>query len=77
MTLGTALKANEIDKIHAEMEKIERQVLAIAKKYRITVETLRRIDRVRMDAKKCGPYAVVGVRRYKAKKRTDQAENGA
>lgn len=77
MTHGKALKLKDVDLIHSELAAIDHKVIAIANKYKITIETLRKIDKVRMDAEKCGPYAVVGVRRYKAKKRTDQAKDGA
>lgn len=77
MTHGKALKPTDVERIYADLKALDQRAIAIAAKHKITMETLRKIDKVRLDAEKCGPYAVVGVRRYKAKKRTDQAKDGA
>lgn len=77
MTKGKALKLTDVERIHADLEALDRQAIALAARYNITMETLRKIDKVRLDAEKCGPYAVVGIRRYKAAKWASKAKDGA
>lgn len=76
MTHGKALKPTDVERIYADLKALDQRAIAVAAKHKITMETLRKIDKVRLDAEKCGPYAVVGIRRYKAKKRTDPAKDG-
>ena len=52
MTHGKALKASDIERIHADLVKYDEAKLAIAKKYSITLETLNKIDWVRRRAGK-------------------------
>jgi diaminopimelate decarboxylase len=73
MTKGKALKLSDVERIHADLIKHDEAKLAIAKKYRITLETLNKIDRVRKIARKYGPEATLRVRGHKVQKQSDQA----
>ena len=74
MTHGKALKAIEVERIHADLIKHDESKLAIAKKYKITLETLNKINRVRKIAGKYGPQAALRVLGHKVQKQSDQAE---
>lgn len=76
MTHGKALKATDIERIHADLVKYDEAKLAIAKKYKITLETLNKIDWVRRRAGKYGTQATLRVRGHKVQKQSDQAERG-
>lgn len=77
MTHSKALKLNDVERIHADLIKLEEQRLAVAKKHRITLETLNKIDRVRKIAGKHGTDAALRVRGHKVQKQSDQAQCGA
>ena len=65
MSYSRALKAKDVERIHADLINHDEARLAIAKKYRITLETLNKIDRVRKIAGKYGTDATLEVRGYK------------
>ena len=71
MTHGKALKASDIERIHADLAKHDEAKLAIAKKYSITIETLNKIDWVRRRAWKYGPQATLRVRGRKVQEQSD------
>ena len=73
MTHSKALKLNDVERIHADLIKLEDQRLAVAKKHRITLETLNKIDRVRKIAGKYGTQAALRVRRHKVQEQSDPA----
>jgi len=77
MSKGKALKLNDVERIHADLIKHDEARLAIAKKYRITLETLNKIDRVRKIAGKHGTDAALRVRGHKVQEQSDQAQCGA
>ena len=74
MTHGKALKLNDIERIHADLIKHDEQRLAIAKKYKITLETLNKIDRVRKIAGKHGTEAALRVRGHKVPKQSSETQ---
>jgi Trp operon repressor len=74
MSKGKALKLNDVERIHADLIKHDEERLAIAKKYRITLETLNKIDRVRKIAGKYGTEAALRSRRHKAAQQSDPTE---
>jgi hypothetical protein len=74
MTHGKALKAIEVERIHADLIKHDEAKLAIANKYKITLETLNKIDRVRKIAGKYGPQAALRVRGHKVQKQRSETE---
>jgi hypothetical protein len=74
MSKGKALKLNDVERIHADLIKHDEARLAIAKKYRITLETLNKIDRVRKIAGKHGTDAALRVRRHKVSQQSGEAE---
>jgi Trp operon repressor len=74
MSKGKALKLSDVERIHADLIKHDEARLAIAKKYRITLETLNKINRVRKIAGKYGTDAALRVRGHKIPKQSDQAE---
>jgi len=76
MTHSKALKLNDVERIHADLIKHDEARLAIAKKYKITLETLNKIDRVRKIAGKHGTKAALRVSRHKVSEQPDQAERG-
>ena len=76
MSKGKALKLNDVERIHADLIKHDEARLAISKKYRITLETLNKIDRVRKIAGKHGTEAALRVRRHKVPQQSDQEERG-
>lgn len=76
MTHGKALKASDVERIHADLVKYDEAKLAIAKKYSITIETLNKIDWVRRRAGKYGKEATLRGRGHKVQKQSDQAERG-
>jgi len=79
MTHGKALNLKEVERIHADLVKHEQEKLAIrerllahedtkldiAKKHKITLQTLNKIDRVRKIAGKHGTQAALRVRGHK------------
>jgi len=77
MTKGKALKLSDVERIHADLIKHDEERLAIAKKYRITLETLNKIDWVRRRARKYGEDAALRVRGHKVPKQSDKTECGA
>lgn len=77
MTKGKALKLSDVERIHADLIKLEDQRLAVAKKHRITLETLNKIDWVRRRAGKYGKEATLRVRGHKVSQQSDQAECGS
>ena len=76
MSKGKALKLTDVERIYADLDALDQQAIAVAKKYQITIETLRKMDKVRLDAKERGPYAVIGIRRHQIKKRSGEAKDG-
>ena len=74
MSKGKALKLNDVERIHADLIKHDEARLSIAKKYRITLETLNKIDRVRKIAGKYGTEAALRVRRHKVSQQSGEAE---
>ena len=76
MTHGKALKASDIERIHADLAKHDEAKLAIAKKYSITIETLNKIDWVRRRARKYGPKASLRVSRHQVSQQSDQEKRG-
>jgi thiamine monophosphate synthase len=88
MTKGKALKLSDVERIHRDLIRHEEERLAIrerllahedarldiAKKHKVTLQTLNKIDRVRKIAGKYGTNAVLRVRRHKVSKQSDQAE---
>ena len=77
MTKGKALKLSDVERIHADLIRHDEARLAIANKYRITLETLNKIDRVRKIAGKYGTDAALRVRGHKVPKQSDKTECGA
>ena len=77
MTHSKALKLSDVERIHADLIKHDEERLAIAKKYRITLETLNKIDWVRRRARKYGEDATLRVRGHKVPKQSDKTECGA
>lgn len=74
MSKGKALKLSDVERIHADLIKHDEARLAIAKKYRITLETLNKIDRVRKIAGKYGTEAALRVCRHKVSQQSGEAE---
>ena len=77
MTKGKALKLSDVERIHADLIKHDEARLAIAKKYRITLETLNKIDRVRKIAGKYGPQAALRLRGHQVPKQSSKTECGS
>lgn len=91
MTHGKALSLKDVERIHRDLIKHEEERLAIrerllahedarldiAKKHKVTLQTLNKIDRVRKIAGKHGTDAALRVRGHKVQEQSDQAECGA
>jgi hypothetical protein len=77
MTHSKALKLNDVERIHADLIKLEDQRLAVAKKHRITLETLNKIDRVRKIAGKYGTQAALRLRGHQVPKQSSKTECGS
>lgn len=77
MTKGKALKLSDVERIHADLIKHDEARLAIAKKYRITLETLNKIDRVRKIAGKYGTQAALRLRGHQVPKQSSKTKCGS
>jgi hypothetical protein len=90
MTHGKALKLTDVERIHRDLAKHEQERLAIrerllahddarldiAKKHKVTLQTLNKIDRVRKIAGKHGTEAALRVRGHKVPQQSDKEERG-